>query len=642
MYFKYIDEIIRRIEKLEDKKSKEELRQIVEEVILNLTKLRDYIENIKIPEEEIEKILDTIEGKVKKYGLVWETQDDDKMLELRNKFPRLKDLNDKEIRGNLISPTNILIEGDNLHALYTLSYTHKNKIDLITIDPPYNTKNKDFCYNDRFVGDDDEYRHSKWLSFMEPRLRLAKELLKEDGVIFIHIDDNEFAQLKLLCDEIFGEKNFITSFIWKSRTSLQYSLPIVSSQTEYIFLYAKEKDIWNSTNGKLFNKVIKPGDEDSYHNIDNDKDGPWTSSGIIRDDGRKKYKITTPSGKQYTEAWLYTEENMKRFEEEGKLWYGINGDAKPRKKSYLKDYKGKVSSNLLFDEFEVIKKENGKKVKKKVFEIGTTESGTNTLKDILGNTFFNYPKPVSLLKYFIKLFPNNNCIVLDFFAGSGTTGQAVLELNKEDGGNRQFILCTNNEIGEKQEKELKKKGIQKGSSEWENEGICKKVTYPRLKIVMNGYTNSKGRYIEGLGGNLKYYEIKMEEKFNNFDEDSQNLITKLNSIISIKENVFDVIEIDQYNREFYLLKNDYETKVVGICNIYPKRTDVIKKLVIKLNEWDTYEKILYLPLRDELALQSIKNDYDVQNIVIKTIPKELIDVYDKLNRNLNNTKRKIK
>lgn len=349
------------------------------------------------------------------------------------------------------NPKNIIIRGDNLDVLKILKSAYSEKIKMIYIDPPYNTTNENFIYPDNFRQDykkileevglieidengqevesedlkffkniQGSRTHSGWLSFMLPRLKLARDLLKEDGVIFISIDDNEQANLKLLCDEIFGEDNFICNFIWKCRTSKQYSSVTASIQTDYILCYGKNKNML------LFNKIWGENDGLGYKNPDNDPKGAWITSGLIRDDGRKKYKIITPSGKEYYEAWLYTEENMKKFRENGELWFGIDGDAKPRKKSYLKDFEGNITSNLLIGS-----------------EIGTNEYGTNEVKSFFQNQpIFNNPKPTKLIKYLLQISTstNSNDIILDFFAGSGTTAQAVMELNAEDKGNRQFIL----------------------------------------------------------------------------------------------------------------------------------------------------------------------------------------------------------
>jgi len=216
---------------------------------------------------------------------------------------------------------------------------------VIYIDPPYNTGNKDFIYNDRYVDSEDAYRHSKWLSFMSKRLKLAKNLLSNKGVIFISIDDNELAQLKLLTDEIFGEKNFITNIIWKSRSSLQYSEPLISSQTEYILAYAKNKKIWNNNRGPMFNRVKKDTDKLSYSNPDNDLRGPWTSSGLIRDDGRKKYEIITPSGKSIMRPGYIQKKIWKNSEK--KIYCGLV-------KTEMQNLGKKVSGKIIMGESHLI------------------------------------------------------------------------------------------------------------------------------------------------------------------------------------------------------------------------------------------------------------------------------------------------
>jgi len=209
-------------------------------------KYKDY------SKEELVEELETLKNK--KYGLVWDKKNSQEMLDafvnwenmpenfVPKTFPVLKEVRGKEISTDKTSPTNLLIEGDNYHSLAVLNFTHQNAIDLIYIDPPYNTGNNDFTYNDKYVDRDDPWRHSKWLSFMEKRLSLAKNLLKKEGTIFISIDDNEFAQLKLLCDEIFGEKNFVMDIIWNSRKSVS-SDAIVSLNHNHTLLYAKDVEL---------------------------------------------------------------------------------------------------------------------------------------------------------------------------------------------------------------------------------------------------------------------------------------------------------------------------------------------------------------------------------------------------------------
>ena len=559
------------------------LSKIKRDKMLDL--INELKEELKGDQDKLTALLD-IENEIreKKYGLVWEEHEEAVDKELETKIPVFKEDKDREIKlGD--EKVNFILEGDNLHSLYLLEKTHRGKIDVIYIDPPYNTGNNDFKYGDKMVGEDDGYRHSKWLSFMGRRLEIARELLTEEGVIFISIDDKEQAPLKMLCDDILGNQNFVTNMIWKSRSSLQYSEPLICSQTEYVLVYVRNKNVWNIKT-KYFNRIKKEHDAGSYKNLDNDINGPWLSSGIIRDDGRKKYTVTSPTGIKHTEAWLYTEDNFKQLELEGRIWWGKDGSAKPRKKSYLKDFEGSVSSNLLMDEFAISEKNEGEYKKKKLFTIGTTESGTTVVKDIFGDKIFDYPKPTTLIKYLVNLHPNKNTFILDFFAGSGTTGQAVLELNKEDGGNRTFILCTNNEVGEDKEKEFKKKYGNKEDypDEWlnweEKYGIARSITYKRMKKVIEGYTTPKGKEIEGIPANLKYYKTEYIDKQNDEDDDYEVEEEILKYVVELIQLEYG---IDISNKGIGLVLSDMYGNLEGeynVTKITKDRLDEIKVLYV--------------------------------------------------------------
>lgn len=487
--------------------------------------------------------------KKKSYGIVWEKDETKELFDYyinwdgeetkekfgdeEGKFPVLKEIKNRSI-DNKDSKYNIMIEGDNYHSLAVLNFTHNKAIDVIYIDPPYNTGNGDFIYNDKIVDSEDQYRHSKWLNFMEKRLKLACNVLKNTGIIFISIDDHEMAQLKLLCDNIFGEKNFVTNMIWKSRPSLQYSEPLICSQTEYVLVYVKNRTLWNlramdfnnldegkSIAGHYLNRIKKPFDVRGYSNPDNDKNGPWLSSGKVRDDGRPSHQVISPTGVKHTKPWIYSPEIFKKLDKAGLIYWGKNGSAQPRKKSYLKDFKGNVSSNLLMDEFIYAKGDSSEELKKeKVWEIGTTEKGTKELKEILAKNSFDYPKPKELLSYLINLHPNKDALILDFMAGSGTTGHAVMELNKEDGGNRKFILCTNNE-----------------SNNGTGLKIAEDICYPRIKKLIEGYNDAKGESIEGYKDNFKYLKTDFVDSAPT-DENKKKIMDKSTEMLCIKENAF--------------------------------------------------------------------------------------------------------
>ncbi len=332
-------------------------------------------------------------------------------------------------------PTHLLIEGDNYHALSVLNYTHRGKVDLIYIDPPYNTGNRDFRYNDNFVDKEDGDRHTKWLSFMHRRLQLAKDLLKESGVIFISIDDNEVAQLKLLCDKVFGEGNFVANVIWQKRTSPDARKNLAPAH-DYILVYSK----------LLFSLKLNllPLSEtriDDYKNPDNDARGVWASVDLTGQTGHatpsQYFTITTPSGKKIQppegRCWAIAESTFLKLQEEGKIWFGKNGESKPRLKKFLSESEG--TTVWTWWPYQ---------------EVGSTQEATKILNETLGfpDGLATTPKPTRLIERLLRLTTQNECptVILDFFAGSGTTGHAVLELNKEDGGRRQFILGTNNEV----------------------------------------------------------------------------------------------------------------------------------------------------------------------------------------------------
>src|SRR3989344_9423582 len=388
--------------------------------------------------------------KQKTYGLVWEQEktkeDFDLFLnwegektkeefspESKNKFPVLEKIKNKEINLDKNKPVNLLIEGDNYHSLAVLNFTHKKSIDVIYIDPPYNTGNKDFKYNDKFVDKEDGYRHSKWLSFMSKRLALAKNLMTESGTIFISIDDNEIAQLRLLCDDVFGEENFVMDIIWNSRKSVS-SDAIVSLNHNHTLLYARNLALLREQ-VKKNGKFKLPIDEDKFTNYDNYSRGNWVADPFEAAGVRKNlsYAIKNPNtGEIYYPVkgrhWAVLEEEYFKLLKDNKIVFGKNGKGKPSRKRFLSDAMEKgMTPKSIWD------------------DVGTTTNGTQELEDILGEKKFNNPKPVSLIRRILELATDKEGVVLDFMAGSGTTGHAVLELNKDDGGKRQFIICTNNE-----------------------------------------------------------------------------------------------------------------------------------------------------------------------------------------------------
>ena len=398
----------------------------------------------------------------KKYGLVWEDKPEDAEQRMVNEQPVLVEVPERAILSDdAEAPNHILIEGDNLEALTALSYTHAGKIDVIYIDPPYNTGNKDFSYNDTFIDRENGYRHSMWLSFMDKRLEISQNLLSSRGTIFISIDDNELSQLKLLCDEIFGERNFIACPVRRRRKSQANLSKNISTIHEYVLIYRKNIE-------HELNKVEANLDLDSFKNPDNDPRGPYTTMPCTNRGGTK-YSVVTPTGNVIEDEWRFKKQTYDQLFEDNRIVFPRGGKGKPRYKLFLSEkQRGGVIPNSWWDELE------------------SNQEGAALLKQILGEDAFSNPKPVGLITFIEKLSTLKDSTILDFFAGSGTTLHATMQLNAEDGGHRRCILATNNE-----------------------NGICENVTYERNRRVIQGYTTPKGEKVPGLTrNNLRYYKTK--------------------------------------------------------------------------------------------------------------------------------------
>ena len=343
---------------------------------------------------------------------------------------------------------NLYIEGDNLEVLKLLQETYLGKIKMIYIDPPYNT-GSDFVYEDDFAQSTDEYLansgqydedgnrmvqntesngrfHTDWLNMIYPRLRLTKDLLTDDGVVFISIDENEMENLRKVCDEIFGESNFIGQFVWQRRTSPDMR-KLVSTAHDYIVTYGKNTE--NLSNA--INKVrLTEKDTSNYSNPDNDPRGPWASSDFTAQGFRpnQMYEIVTPGGAKYTppegRCWKNIESEFLKQCAEGRMWFGRDGMGIPRRKTYLSEREGKNVWTWWPNS-----------------EVGHSQEATQEVKNLFdGHAYFDYPKPVRLLKKIIQIGTHEDSLVLDFFSGSATTAHAVMQLNAEDGGHRKFIM----------------------------------------------------------------------------------------------------------------------------------------------------------------------------------------------------------
>ena len=386
---------------------------------------------------------------------------------------------------------NLIVQGDNLIALKALLPRYAGKVKCIYIDPPYNTGNEGWAYNDnvnspeikkwlgKVVGAEAEdlSRHDKWLCMMYPRLVLLKQFLREDGVIFVSIDDNEQAYLKLLMDEIFGSKNFISTVVWEKRYSPQNAVKWFSESHDFVIVYAKNKLNW-------YPNLLERSDEMNarYRNLDNDSRGVWKPADSTAQAGHgtksQFYILTAPNGKQHTlpngRCWLYTEPVFQKMVADNRIWFGANGNNVPAVKRFLSEVKQGMACQTIW----------------KYVDVGHNQEGKKEINDIFPeSSVFDTPKPSRLINRIIQLSTDKNAIVLDTFAGSGTTAHAVLKLNEQDGGNRKFVLVEMDEV------------------------IAESVTAERNKRVIEGYENAKGEKVAGLGGGFQFCRLSTEPLF---------------------------------------------------------------------------------------------------------------------------------
>ena len=384
---------------------------------------------------------------------------------------------------NTPSSDNKIIHGDNLLALKALLPQYEGKIKCIYIDPPYNTGNEGWVYNDNVndpkikkwlaqtVGKEGEdlSRHDKWLCMMYPRLKLLHQLLAKDGAIFISIDDNEQANLKLIMDEIFGMNNFVTNIIWQKKYTQSNDAKYFSNTHDFLVCYARHK-----VNFELNSLMRTTEQNDRYLNIDNDPKGPWMTQPLHAKSGKdSNFEYEFVNGVKWSPPKgtfpRYSNATLKEAEADNKIWFGANGTAVPRLKKYLSEMKEGVIPKTIW----------------LYNEVGSNDDARREVKNIFEDNPFATPKPSSLIERVIRLSTNPNDLILDSFAGSGTTAHAVLNLNKQDGGNRKFILI-------------------------EMEDYAETITAERVKRVIKGYGTT-----EGVGGDFGFYDLGASL----FDED---------------------------------------------------------------------------------------------------------------------------
>ena len=379
---------------------------------------------------------------------------------------------------------NLIVEGDNLAALKALLPTYHGKVKCIYIDPPYNTGNEGWAYNDnvnspmmqdwlgKVVDREDLTRHDKWCCMMLPRLKLLRELLRDDGAIFVSIDDNELHRLRSLMDEVFGEDNFLATAIWQKVFSPKNTAKYFSEDHDFILVYARSIEKWTPNLLERREQAIE-----RYKNLDGDSRGKWSSSDLTARNyySQGTYEVISPSGKKFRPSLgNYFRVSMEKFHEldkDGRIWWGPKGDSMPRLKRYLSEVKSGVVPQTIWHHSDVGHTQDAKKELLSVSNFGRSEDVFNTVK------------PTRLIKRILQIATDNDSIVLDSFAGSGTTAHAVLALNKEDGGSRRFVLI-------------------------ECEDYVDSLTAERVRRVAKGIPSAKDESLKaGLGGTFSYFKL---------------------------------------------------------------------------------------------------------------------------------------
>lgn len=622
-------------------------------------------------------------SKRKKYGLVWEEERTREKFEAETegKLPVLVEDKKREIKTSGDMPTHLLIEGDNYHALSVLNYTHAKSIDVIYIDPPYNTGSTAWKYNNDYVDKEDAFRHSKWISLMSKRIKLAKNLLTNRGIIVCAIDDYEVHNLRHLLDEIFGYDNRLSTITVIHNPGGRQDDKFVATAHEYMLLYAKNKE-------SATVKYLEIPDKKIQEYVHKDEFGKYKTREFRRSGSNSRRKdrpkmwypiyINRDTLEITIEPFNNTVELLP-IDQNGieRVWRWGKESLMQRKDKYIEVKRNsKEDSFALFvkERHEDNKGEKPKSIWNKAAYSAT--NGTSELKKIFGDDnynekIFDYPKSPYLMYDILKIITNDNSIVLDFFAGSGTTGQAVLQLNKNEGGTRQFILSSNNEVGPKLYRELKKKGL--SHEEMDKEGVCQKVTYPRLKKVIKGYkfngvnreivlerkitmdilnnadefleeieqlkikkghpkyqlelkegivklygVDNKSGTVEGLGGNLKYYKTS----FVNSEPTHRNkklLTEKSIEMLCIRENTFDEVSITP---DIAIYKNEkkYTAILFNEMKIEEFKRE-IKELKLKVSVY------VFSLEGDDFSedFEDLKN-----NVTICSIPEAILKVYRRI------------
>ena len=608
--------------------------------------------DLQIRIRELEKEIARLHGQIKeqRYGLTWLDVPEAFETESENKIPILEEVKEKAIdatgRDALNAsanntPPHIIIEGDNYHALTCLNYTHRGKIDVIYIDPPYNTGNDGFTYKDkRFLKEfpdgspvpkEHPLRHSYWLSFMSKRLELAKNLLSDKGVIFISIDDNELKDLICIGDKVFDEENRVSILPRRTINSGKHDSTTITLSHDYILIYAK--------NVNKIEFVPKVKDSEQIKTLYKFEDEHIKERGrfyitqlnknSLQYSDTMNYPITTPDG---TEIWPGN-----GFDDKTWIWrwgkekfrWGLENDFIVFKKP-LKSNKYKVytkSYEFVDKDGNLITRSNPNTSLDFCTNEYTNFNATPELERIMGERkTFDYPKPVILIHDILKIVSGKDLTILDFFAGSGTTLHATMKLNAEDGGHRQCILVQQREG---------------------DNNICENVTYERNRRVMCGYTNAKGEQVEGLGGRLKYYRTAFVGKHashNAIDADRVELSRKAGYLLALGENTLEEIaHTDTYQIFADTRRDDVnivsESNSLASCYTAIYFTENYAKMPEFVAEIDKLRSVGTCTPQINVYIfcwgtpEIFEGEFDdLRGISLKAIPQPILDVYKSINQ----------
>ncbi len=553
----------------------------------------------KLSKEDLVTLIEKLDTK-DKYGLFWDEERVKERFEKdsENALPILKVVKGKEIKEkDKDKPTNVFIEADNYHALSVLNFTHHGRVDVIYIDPPYNTGAKDWKYNNRYVDETDSFKHSKWLSFMYKRLRLAKDILAEDGIICVTIDDYELPRLLLIMEKIFGENNHLGTAAIRINPGGRKTKRTIAQQHEYAIFFAKnyetqvakiQKPIAEKTHsykedsaGWYEERNLRKEGQDSLAKDDSNRYYPIyfnPKSGAIST--TKKYAITIwpTDTKGQKRIWRRGKEDIASMFERGDI---ITKTTKHGQQIYFK-FRGGIEGETPKSFWDDAK-------------FSASEHGTQTLDKILGKGgMFQFPKsPHAVADCISVCSARKDAVILDFFAGSGTTAQAVLELNQRDGGTRKFILCTNDE-GD----------------------IATDVCYPRIKKVISGWGGNPG-----LGGSLKYFKTGFVKKSLSKDDLKIRLTKECTEMLCLREGIFDEEEETDDYRIF-----KHGNKMLAVY--YSLDRAALSGLKKKLDKVSG-NKILYCFTLDSLGLNQ-EDFIGWEEVTLEPIPQKILDIYESI------------